>query len=161
WLDEAARAAPLDPVVALRGAMTRVRFGESGRALAMLEAMPPAVRRMRTVMRAKVVANLHAGEPKRAMNVANELLEQAPDEVALAFLSADAALRSGEVKGAENRLTSAPRGAEHAASWTEVLCKLVLARPLDTKFVAGQLARGTPPKGSPGAALVERVLAWS
>src|SRR5262249_46182321 len=80
WLDEAARAAPLDPVVALRGAMTRVRFGESGRALAMLEAMPPAVRRMRTVMRAKVVANLHAGEPKRAMNVANELLEQAPDE---------------------------------------------------------------------------------
>jgi len=153
---------PLEPLHRVRLALHHLRFGTSVEALSVLERLPPSVRELPLPTYVKALAELRAGEAKRAANIAGALLTvDARHRLAL-FLEAEAQLLVAP-KRLEKVLLKLPREALNAPLWADLLVKALVLRPgeLDKSVIQQLDTRKVLEKGSPAERLVRRALAWS
>ncbi len=156
---EAQRLDPSSPRHRLREALTHLRFGQAVRASAVLEALPDAIRHGEEVAMLRALAAMQEGELKRAKNIASELADAAPTRHAAKFVALDAQMRVA-LKGSERRLAELPRDVGTEAPWADLLVKIAMLRPEDTRAVTQQLdARKVLPKDGLERAAVDEMLA--
>lgn len=156
---EARRLDPESPRHCLREALTHLRFGATARAMATLETLPEATRHSAEVAMLRALAAMQEGELKRAKNIASELADAAPQLHAAKFVALDAQMRVA-LKGTERRLAELPRDPGTETLWADLLVKLALLRPDDTRAVTQQLdARKVLPKDGRARAAVDEMLA--
>ncbi|MFO0682380.1 MAG: hypothetical protein U0234_10030 [Sandaracinus sp.] len=156
---EARALDPSSPRHRLREALTHLRFGQTARASEVLEALPESVRHGEEVAMLRALAALQEGELKRAKNIASELADAAPTRHAAKFVALDAQMRVA-LKGSERRLGELPREPGTEAPWADLLVKIAMLRPEDTRAVTQQLeARKVLPKEGAERAAVDEMLA--
>jgi tetratricopeptide (TPR) repeat protein len=155
---EARRLDPQNPRHLLREALTHLRFGAATRAVATLESLPEPMRHGEDVAILRALAALQEGELKRAKNIASDLADAQPTRHPAKFLALDAQMRVA-LKGTERRLTELPREPGTEAPWADLLVKLALLRPDDTRAITQQLdARKVLPKEGAAREAVDDML---
>ena len=151
---------PLDPIHQVRDALVRLRFGDLDGAIARLDALPEAVADLPLVLVVKSLAIARRGEPRTARNIADRALQVDARHAGARFLHTETNL-AASVKGGLDKLGELPRGAAYDAAWADLLARLAILRPNDTKAVAAQLDRGVIGKGTRADTLARTVIAWS
>ncbi|MBA3460582.1 MAG: hypothetical protein H0T46_11505 [Deltaproteobacteria bacterium] len=151
---------PLDPMHRVREALMRLRFGDVEGAIARLDALGEGVSDLPLVLVIKALATARRGEPRTARNIADRALQVDAKHAGAKFLHTETNL-AAQAKGGLDKLAELPKGAAYDAAWADLLSKLAITRPGDTRAVAAQLDRGVITKGTRADSLARTVIAWT
>jgi hypothetical protein len=151
-------AEPLNPLHALRLALLHLRFGQWDAALELCQSLQEALPGLALPTYVRALATLRQEEPKRAANIAQELITSHPKFGLALFLQAEANLRTAG-KGVKKVLTGLPRGAAYVPAWADLVVKMAVSGSDEATKLAAQLAadRATLPADSRAQALAAQV----
>lgn len=156
----AARASdPFNPAHSARFALLLMRFGDWESAARLAESIAATAPDLALPRHLWALAALRQEEPRRAANLAQDVLTAHPKFAPAAFLRAEAQAKT-QLKGVRKHLTDLPRGAAHAPAWADLAIKMLLSGSEDVAKLVPPLlkdARIFPP-GSRSAQLVALVV---
>ena len=158
---EARRTEPFNPLHDFRGTLHFLRYGQLDQALQLLANVQRALPNSSLPEYVRGLILIRAGRADQARNIGEALSSEHPDFYPAKFLRAEAQiLAARSLKRLKKILSPLPTESEHESLWADLLAKVVLIFPGQTKVVRS-FADKVISDGGPSRAAIDQALAWS